>query len=321
MGLTANMTRIFIDGEAGTTGLQIAQRLADRQDLELARIDPAARKDPQAKARVLDSVDIAILCLPDDAAREAVALAGERCRILDASTAYRTSDDWVYGLPELGAAQRASIAAAQRVSNPGCYPQGFVLMVRPLIEAGLLPASLPLRIHALSGYSGGGRPLIEKYQEFDTETAERWNTRPYALGLSHKHVPEMHRYSGCEAPPLFAPAVGNYYQGMLVQVPLFTRELTAPVSPDDIRALLAQRYIDEPFVTVLPTGAPEALDAGFLAPTTCNHTNRIELMVFGHSEQLLLVARYDNLGKGASGAAIQNLNLMMGVDETTGLTR
>lgn len=315
------MTRIFIDGEAGTTGLQIAQRLADRQDLELARIDPAARKDPQAKARLLESVDIAILCLPDEAAREAVALAGERCRILDASTAHRTSDRWVYGLPELGAAQRRQIAAARCVANPGCYPQGFVLLVRPLIEAGLLPASLPLRLHALSGYSGGGRPLIETYQGFDAETAERWNTRPYALGLAHKHVPEMHRYSGSAVPPLFAPSVGNYYQGMLVQVPLFARELTGPVAPGDIRDLLAERYADEPFVSVLATGAPDALDAGFLAPTACNHTNRIELMVFGHDEQILLVARYDNLGKGASGAAIQNLNLMMGVDETTGLTR
>jgi N-acetyl-gamma-glutamyl-phosphate reductase len=315
------MTRIFIDGEAGTTGLQIAQRLEQRSDLELARIDPGARKDPEARARMLESVDIAVLCLPDDAAREAVALAGDRCRILDASTAHRTSEGWVYGLPELNREQRGLIREAVRVSNPGCYPQGFILLVRPLLEAGLLSPSLPLRIHGLSGYSGGGRPLIETYEGFDAETLERWNTRPYALGLQHKHVPEMQRYAGCEFAPLFAPTVGNYYQGMLVQLPLFTREFSAPASPGDVRELLASRYADEPFVSVLPTGAPEALDGGFLAPTTCNHTNRIELMVFGHSEQLLLTARYDNLGKGASGAAIQNLNLMMGVEEITGLTR
>lgn len=314
------MTRIFIDGEAGTTGLQLAQRLAARQDLELLQINPSERKDRQARARMLAAADIAVLCLPDDAAREAVALAADRCRILDASTAHRTADGWVYGLPEMVKSQREAIARAEKVTNPGCYPQGFILLARPLIEANLLPASLPLRVHALSGYSGGGRPMIEAYESFDSATQELWNTRPYALSLKHKHVPEMQRYAGCAKAPLFAPTVGNYHQGMLVQLPLFRSELTSPASAEDVREVLADRYADEPFVHVLPTGAESALEDGFLAPTTCNNSNRIELMVFGNSEQMLLIARLDNLGKGAAGAAVQNLNLMMGVDETTGLT-
>jgi N-acetyl-gamma-glutamyl-phosphate reductase len=313
------LTRVFIDGEAGTTGLQIAERLSSRSDLTLLHIDAAERKDPSARARLLAQADVAILCLPDDAARDSVALAPATCRILDASTAHRVADGWVYGLPEMGPDQRALIAAAPRFANPGCYPQGFVLLVRPLIDAGMLPAELPLRIHALSGYSGGGRTLIDTYRSFDDDTRERFNTRPYALGLRHKHVLEMHHYSGSVHAPLFAPMVGNFHQGMLVQVPLFIQELTDCPGPDAIQALLADRYRDEPFVDVLPVGAAEALHAGFLDATTCNHSNRIELMVFGHEAQVLLVARYDNLGKGAAGAAVQNLNLMIGADERTGL--
>ncbi|MFU8817698.1 MAG: N-acetyl-gamma-glutamyl-phosphate reductase [Pseudomonadales bacterium] len=313
------MTKVFIDGEAGTTGLQIAQRLRQRADLTLLSIDDSQRKSLDARARLLEQADVAILCLPDDAAREAVALAGAGCRILDASTAHRVAADWVYGLPELAPEQRAAISGAARVANPGCYPQGFVLMVRPLIEAGLLPHDLPLRTHAISGYSGGGRALIDTYQQFDDQTRERLNTRPYALGLQHKHVPEMQHYSGCLIEPLFAPTVGNYYQGMLVQLPLFVSELNGAPTLDDVQAVLARRYQDEPFIDVLPAGAPAAVEAGFLNPTACNHSNRLELMVFGNASQLLLVARYDNLGKGASGAAVQNLNLMIGAPETAGL--
>jgi N-acetyl-gamma-glutamyl-phosphate reductase len=313
------LTKVFIDGEAGTTGLQIAEQLRKRSDIELLHIEESQRKSPAARARLLEEADVAILCLPDDAAREAVALAGPSCRILDASTAHRTAPGWIYGLPELQPGQRAAIAGANRVANPGCYPQGFILMVRPLIEAGILRRDLPLRLHALSGYSGGGRALIDVYRAFDSDTAERLNTRPYALGLAHKHVPEMQHYAGCAVAPLFAPTVGNYYQGMLVQLPLFSSELNGSPTPAEIHALLAARYRDEPFVDVLPLGAPDALDGGFLSPTTCNQTNRLELMVFGHDEQMLLIARYDNLGKGASGAAVQNLNLMIGAQETAGL--
>jgi N-acetyl-gamma-glutamyl-phosphate reductase len=314
------LTSVFIDGEAGTTGLRIAELLALRGDLELLRIDPAERKDPAARARLLAAADVAILCLPDDAAREAAILAPDRCRLLDASTAHRTHADWVYGLPELAPEQRARIAGARSVANPGCYPQGFILLIRPLIEAGLLDPDQPLSLHALSGYSGGGRPMIEAYSAFDADTRERNNTRPYGLGLRHKHVPEMQRYSGTSTAPLFAPSVGCFAQGMLVQIPLFTRQLSGHPDAAAVQALLARRYAGEPFVRVLPTNAPDALDGGFLAPTLCNDTNRIELMVFGHEEQLLLIARYDNLGKGAAGAAIQNLNLMLGRDETLGLS-
>lgn len=313
------MTRVFIDGEAGTTGLQIAERLHRRADLTLLRIDAAQRKDAQARARLLDEAEVAILCLPDDAAREAVALAGPGCRILDASSAHRVAADWVYGLPELDGEARGRIAAANRVANPGCYPQGFILLTRALIDAGILPRDLPLRTHAVSGYSGGGRALIDRYRQFDDATAAQLCVQAYALGLEHKHVPEMHRYSGTQAAPIFAPLVANYYQGMLVHVPLFAAELNGAPTAEDIRGVLARRYQDEPFIDVLPAGAPGAVEAGFLNPTACNHSNRIELMVFGNDRQFLLTARYDNLGKGASGAAIQNLNLMIGVDETTGL--
>lgn len=313
------MTSVFIDGEAGTTGLQIADRLACRDDLTLLRIGDARRKDPEARASLLREADVAILCLPDDAAREAMTLAGPDCRIIDASSAHRVAPDWVYGLPELTADARECIAGARLVSNPGCWPQGFLLMTRPLIDAGILSPDVPLSVHGVSGYSGGGRPLVETYRGFDDTERERLNTRSYALGLHHKHVPEMQRHSGTAAAPLFAPMVGAFYQGILVNVPLFTSELTGSPTPEDVQGILAERYRGEPYVHVLPAGAAAELSGGYLDATACNGTNRIELMVFGHPGQLLLVARYDNLGKGASGAAVQNLNLMIGADETTGL--
>ncbi|MDH3644391.1 MAG: N-acetyl-gamma-glutamyl-phosphate reductase, partial [Gammaproteobacteria bacterium] len=264
--------------------------------------------------------DVAILCLPDPAAIEAVALANGQCRIIDASTAHRVDDDWCYGLPELSEAQRRRISDAPLVSNPGCYPQGFILMVRPLIDAGLLTPAQPLSVHAISGYSGGGRALIETRQAFGASEVEARNTEPYALGLEHKHVPEMHKFSGCDNSPLFTPAVGHYYQGMLVQVPLFASQLENGAGIAELYNVLATRYADEPFVCVLEPGAQTELEGGFLKPTACNGTNRIDIMLFGHAEQILLVARYDNLGKGAAGAAVQNLNLMFGLEETTGLT-
>jgi N-acetyl-gamma-glutamyl-phosphate reductase len=314
------LTRVFIDGEAGTTGLQIAERLALREDLTLLRIDAGARKDNSARRDLFAAADIAILCLPDDAAREAVTLAAGHCRLIDASTAHRTHPDWVYGLPELDSAQRARIAGAERVANPGCYPQGFILLVRPLIEAGLLDPAQALSLHALSGYSGGGRVMIETYQGFDAATRERNNTRPYGLSLRHKHVPEMQYFSGGRRAPLFVPSVGCFAQGMLVHVPLFADDLSGTPSAQAVSDVLAERYAKEPFVRVLPAGAEPALEGGFLNATACNDTNRIELMVFGHETQILLTARYDNLGKGAAGAAIQNLNLMLGREETLGLT-
>ncbi len=314
------MIRVFIDGQAGTTGLEIVQRLTARDDVELLEIDPAERKSPAARQRLFEAADVTILCLPDDAAREAATMAEGRCRIIDASTAHRIQAGWCYGLPELGPAQRHALATADRVGNPGCYPQGFILMIRPLIQAGLLAAEQPLAVQALSGFSGGGRSLIETRRAFDADESERRNTEPYALSLKHKHVPEMRAYSGTKVAPLFTPSVGNFYQGMLVQVPLFCSQLRKGADYDGVHRILKETYALEPFIDVLEPHAEAALTDGFLNATACNGTNRLEIMLFGHSEQLLLVARYDNLGKGAAGAAVQNLNLMMGIEETTGLT-
>ncbi len=323
------MTKVFIDGQAGTTGLQITERLCARADIELLRLDDRARKEPSARAARFQEADIAILCLPDAAAREAVALAGGHTRILDASTAHRVHDDWVYGLPELpvseGTPQREKIAEAQYVSNPGCYPQGFILLVRPLIQAGLLAPTIPLTCFAVSGYSGGGRQMIERHNAFDSATAEALASQAYALTLEHKHVPEMHRFSTTAPRPLFAPQVAHYYKGMLVNVPLHAAELTIPPGAplaDTLVDVLTESYSHETFIDVLNRNAApfrEITQHGYLNATACNDTNRMELMVFGNEEQVLLTARYDNLGKGAAGAAVQNLNLMLGHDEGLGL--
>lgn len=311
------MATIFIDGQAGTTGLEITSRLEVREDLTLLKISDAERKDQDARAHYLQSADVAILCLPDDAAREAVALAAGKSRILDASTAYRTDAKWAYGLPELDPKQRSSIHNAQYVSNPGCYPQGFILLTRPLIEAGLLDAATTLRCHAVSGYSGGGRQMVEKFRAFDAAQQDQYNSQAYGLTLQHKHVPEMHHYSTTSTAPLFTPMVANYYKGMLVQIPLFRPEVSN-ASKTELHGILTDRYAGEPFISVLPLD-DSMLEEGFLNPTACNGTNNMQLMLFGNEEQYLLVARYDNLGKGASGAAVQNLNLMLGFEETNGL--
>ena len=306
---------VFIDGQAGTTGLEIAARLAGRGDLEVLGIEEEWRKDDSRRRELMRQADAVVLCLPDDAARQAVELAPE-ARFLDASTAHRVAADWVYGLPELAAAQRARIRDARRVSNPGCYPTGFILAVRPLIESGMLLPTTPLKVNAISGYSGGGKSLIAKYRACDSEAMR---VRPYGLALRHKHVPEMHRHSLTDSPPLFVPTVGHFHQGMLVQVPLSAGELCGSGAAE-VREVLQARYADEPFVHVHEYPVPEAaLDAGFLSATDRNGGNDLDLFAFGHDEQVLLVARYDNLGKGASGAAVQNLNLMLGLPEAAGV--
>jgi N-acetyl-gamma-glutamyl-phosphate reductase len=313
--------RVFIDGQAGTTGLEIAERMRGRRDIDLLEIDDSRRKDPAQRRAYLNDADIVVLCLPDAAAREAVDLLGNgRARVIDASTAHRVAPGWAYGLPELNAAQRASIRDGARVSVPGCYPTGFILSVRPLIDAGVLSASQPLSLHAVSGYSGGGRGMIDRYRTAEAGgIAGVQPTLTYGLTLAHKHVPEMHRYSGCAKLPLFSPSVGHYYKGMLVHVPL-SNEWLGGRRATDVRAVLAERYADEPCVNVLPLGAEAALDGGYLSPTDANGTNRIDMMVFGNDANTLIVTRYDNLGKGASGAAMQCMNLMLGIDELCGLT-
>ena len=316
------MTNVFIDGQAGTTGLQIRERLAARADVHLMEIAQESRKDPEVRRRYLNEADVVILCLPDDAAREAIDLiSGNHVRVLDASTAHRTAAGWVYGLPELDADQRERIRDAARVSNPGCYPTGFVLLTRPLVDAGIVPRDARLSCHAVSGYSGGGRRLIERYEARGAEHPESlWNVRPYALGLDHKHLPEMARYAGIDRAPVFSPMVGHFAQGMLTMIPLHTDTLGEGAGAGTVHACLEARYRDEPSVEVFARGDNDALDGGFLDPLAANGTNRIDLFVYGNDTQILLVARLDNLGKGASGAAVQNLNIMTGAGELSGLT-
>ena len=312
--------RVFIDGEAGTTGLQIRARLESRADVRLLRLGEAERKDPAARARALNEADLAILCLPDEAAREAVAMIeNPETRVIDASTAYRTDPDWTYGFPELDRAQTEKVKAAKRVSNPGCYPTGAIALIRPLVVARLLPRDFPVTVNAVSGYSGGGKNLIRRYEEAGAPDHLKQAYRAYALGLAHQHLPEMRVHAGLERTPLFVPAVGNYYKGMLVQVPLQLWALPGKPSPDDLRRVLADHFAGHDFVRVAAAAESAGLEG--LDPEGLNGTNDMCLHVFGNAagDQAVLAAVLDNLGKGASGAAVQNMNLMLGLDPQAGL--
>lgn len=306
--------RIFIDGEAGTTGLQIRTRLEGRADLDFIRLDERERKDRGKREQALNDCDLAILCLPDDAAREAAALIkNPRVKVLDASSAHRVAPGWTYGLPEMAPGQAERIAHAPRVSNPGCYPTGVILLLKPLIRAGLLGPDFPATVHAVSGYSGGGKRLIEA---FERETdPKRTPYTAYGLTLEHKHVEEMRAYSELAQRPLFTPSYGNYRQGIVLQIPLQLRGLARPVSGAALQRALADYYGDAEYVRAAPAGEIEATET--LEPESLNGTNNVDLYAFGNDRhrQAVLAAVYDNLGKGASGAAVQNLNLMLDLQE------
>lgn len=309
--------KVYIDGEAGTTGLQIHSCLAARQDIELLAIDTERRKDPAERKRLLNEADLVFLCLPDEAAVEAVGLIeNPGTRVIDASTAHRTAPGWVYGFPELGEAEREAIRTAKRVANPGCYATGFIALIAPLVRRGLLAPDARLAVHALSGYTGGGRKLIAVYEAEERE-AELVSPRHYAVHLDHKHIPEMVKVCGLKRRPVFTPIVCDFPQGMVVTAPLDFDMLAGKQSLESLRDMYSDYYAGARFVTVRP---PEAPTCGFIGSNNLAGTNSLQIFVCGSEEQVMLCARLDNLGKGASGAAVQNMNLMLGFDEGTGLT-
>lgn len=308
-------TKVYIDGQVGTTGLQIYERIGNRTDLELLRIDEDKRHDTDERRKFLNSADIVFLCLPDAGAIEAVSLIeNPDVRVIDASTAHRTSDDWVYGYPELSKEQRAAIAAGKRVANPGCHATGLISSVAPLVKMGILPADYPVTCYSLTGYSGGGKKMIAQYEAQDRD--EKLSAPGiYGLSLKHKHIPEMQKVTGLTYPPVFMPIVDDYYKGMATTIMLQNRLLPGQPSAEEICTRLQEYYADEHFVTVLPYDAKQ----GTVYANALAGTNHLQLVVCGYEDQTSVTALFDNLGKGASGAAVQNMNIMLGLDEAIGL--
>lgn len=313
--------KIYVDGQEGTTGLKINERLSGRTDIEILKIASEKRKDIEARRALLNEADIVFLCLPDDASREAVSLVeNKKTRIIDASTAFRTHEDWTYGLPELSKEQRELIHKSSRVANPGCHATGFNLAVYPLIKAGIIPKTYPITAYSVTGYSGAGKKMIALYEESDEDTKKKLESpRFYSLNLTHKHLPEMKKVCELNNDPLFTPIIGDFYKGMLVSIPLIAPMLNKKVTAKDVQEIMANHYASEHFVKVIPFDSAANLDNGFLNATECNDTNKAEIFVFGRDEQILVISRFDNLGKGASGAAVQNMNIMLGIDEKVGL--
>lgn len=314
-------TKIFIDGKEGTTGLKIFDRFKNRNDLEIMLIDEDKRKDKNERAKFINESDITFLCLPDNAAIESASLIDKNnnhTKIIDASTAHRTNPEWAYGFPELSSAHREKIKNSSRIAVPGCYASGFISLVYPLVTAGILPKDYPVTCHAVSGYSGAGKKMIAVY-EGDEMPYEYNSPRQYALAQNHKHLPEMQKICGLDYPPVFNPIVDNYYAGMVVTVPIITRLLNGNYTASDIQKALSEHYKNEHFVKVMELGGTETLPDGFLAANTLEGTNDMQIFVCGNDERVLLCSRLDNLGKGASGAAVQCMNIVLGIDEVTGL--
>jgi N-acetyl-gamma-glutamyl-phosphate reductase len=310
--------RAFVDGQEGTTGLRIHEYLAQRDDIEVLRIDADKRKDATERARLLNAADVAFLCLPDAAAREAAALVtNPKTCLIDASTAHRTAAGWVFGLPELAPDQRELLRKTKRISNPGCHASAFILLLRPLVDAGMVPTELPVTASSITGYSGGGKKMIEQYEAGGDTRLDA--PRPYGLTLSHKHVPEMKTHTGLVVPPVFMPIVGNFYKGLSVSVPLHLAQLKAGTTPEALHAVFRHRYEGERFIRVMPLRDPAALAEGYFDVQANNDTNRVDIFVFANETQAILMARLDNLGKGASGAAVQSMNVHLGLDEALGL--
>ena len=310
--------KIFIDGAAGTTGLEIRERLSGRRDISLLALSDAERKDASARKKALNAADLVILCLPDEAARESVALIeNPATRVIDASTAHRVAEGWAYGFAELEPDGYKKIAAADRVSNPGCWPTGFLALVRPLVREGIVPAAHPVSVHGVSGYSGGGKSMIEEFEKQDSPAYVETIQRSYALGLSHKHIAEMTKHAGLTHAPLFSPSVARFYRGMLVEVPLQLWALPGKPKPADLHAALAKAYRGRPLIQV--ASMEEAAGLKTLDAELLSGSNRMKLFVFGSADTARLIAVFDNLGKGAGGAAVQNTNIMLGFPETIGL--
>lgn len=311
-------TKVFIDGSEGTTGLRIHERLDNRDDIELLTIAPELRKDPAERSRLINSSDITFLCLPDSAAREAVALVtNPNVRIIDASTAHRTEAGWAYGFPELSSKRREAIRTGKRIANPGCHASGFISLVYPLIAGGILPADYPVASFSLTGYSGGGKKMIAQYEASDRD-AELDAPREYGLSQQHKHLKEMRLITGLSRAPLFTPIVSDYYSGMVVNVPLYTDLLNTTQTPESLQTFFADYYANEPLVKVMPLGAESEM-SGFLSGNHLSGYDGMQIYITGNENRIQLSSVFDNLGKGASGAAIQCFNIMTGCDETKGL--
>ena len=307
------MVKVFIDGKAGTTGLRIYERLEKRDDVQIVSLSESLRKNLSARKEAINAADVVFLCLPDEAAREAVSLAeNPHTVIIDASTAHRTEEGWAYGFPELSARHRAAIASGKRIANPGCYASGFIALVYPLVEAGIAGGDCPFVCHAVSGYSGAGKKAIEQYAAQDRPT-ELDTPRLYGLNLSHKHIPEMMKECSLQRKPIFNPYICDFECGMTVNVPLFASLLKKRVSVEDLFRLFLEKYGESRFIEVVKA------ESGFISANALNDTNRMQIFVNGNEEQILLTARFDNLGKGASGAAIQNMNIALGLDESVSL--